>query len=192
MLRVKGLVWMLGCILFLLGCVSSDKNDLLTDIDVEIVPVLNIQHSSNSPMTFYSLGRYYQRVVNYEKAIEAYETALAGHPDYVEAHNALGVIYSKQGRYDLAVQHFRKAIGIAPAASYLHNNIGYAYLVQGKETEAVEALRLALQFDPGNKQAQQNLEVAFERVRLYERELELILEHVSLYEKSDVLLMVTD
>lgn len=164
--KVKKLTLVLGSALALSGCASYYKSDSLTDMDIR--PVMNVQHSSSSPKIMYLLGRYHQGKINYKKAIEAYEKALAADPDYVEVHNGLGVIYSVQGKHELAVQHFQKAINLAPQATYLHNNLGYAYLVQGRETDAAESLQLALKIDPGNKQARINLATAFERVGLHD------------------------
>ncbi|MDH5553539.1 MAG: tetratricopeptide repeat protein [Nitrosomonas sp.] len=164
--KVKKLTLVLGSALALGGCASYYKGDLLADINIK--PVMQVQHSSSSPKIMYLLGRYHQGKINYKKAIEAYEKALVANPDYVEVHNGLGVIYSIQGRHELAVQHFQKAISLAPEATYLHNNLGYAYLVQGQEIEAAKSLQLALKLDPGNKQARSNLATTFERVGLHD------------------------
>lgn len=173
MFKVKKLTWVLGCTLALSGCASYYKNDSLADIDIK--PVMIVNHANGSPKIMYLLGRYYQGKIDYKKAIAAYEKALAANPDYVAVHNGLGVIYSIQGRHELALQHFQKAISLEPMATYLHNNIGYAYLTQGRETDAAASLRQALQIDPKNKQARTNLAVTFERVGLHDEAALLML-----------------
>ncbi|SNX60129.1 Tetratricopeptide repeat-containing protein [Nitrosomonas ureae] len=167
MFKVKRLSWILGCALALNGCTSIQKDTLSADI--EIKPVMRVNHANGSPKIMYLLGRYYQGKIDYQRAIAAYEKALAAKPDYVEVHNGLGVIYSIQGRHELSLQHFHTAIEYAPMETYLYNNLGYAYLIQGNTAEAVKSLEKAVLVDPGNKRAQLNLAVAQERINLNDK-----------------------
>lgn len=164
MFKVKQLSWMVGCALALNGCTSIQIDT--SSADIEIKPVMRVNHANGSPKIMYLLGRYYQGKIDYQRAIAAYEGALATKPDYVEVHNGLGVIYSIQGRHELSLQHFHTAIEYAPMETYLYNNLGYAYLIQGNTAEAVKSLEKAVLLDPGNKRAQLNWAVAQERINL--------------------------
>ncbi len=127
-----------------------------------------VRHADTRAQNLYHLGRYHHRKASYADAIAAYQKALAANPDYVEAHNGLGVIYSSQGQYPLALEHFQKAIELTPTATYLHNNLGYAYLLQGQNSEAAAAFQEALHFDPHNHKARRNLAAAHNRMGLNE------------------------
>lgn len=160
------LAWALSCLSILTGCSSLYSNKEHSALQIK--PVMNVQHADTSAENLYHLGRYHHRKTSYTKAIEFYQKALAVNPDYVEAHNGLGVIYSTQGQHQLALEHLQKAIRIAPSATYLYNNLGYAHLIQGQNSEAVAAFQEALNFDPHNDKARQNLAMAQKRMGMVE------------------------
>lgn len=163
MFHTQQLRWILGSVLVLAACTSIQKDTTIGG--VEIKPVTRVNHASGSPRIMYLLGRYHQGKLDYQKAIAAYEKALAVRPDYVEVHNGLGVIYSMQGKHELSLQHFHKAIELAPQETYLYNNLGYAHLIWGNFAEAIQSLNKAVSLDPENKRAHWNLAIAQERNR---------------------------
>ena len=59
-----------------------------------------------------------------EKAISAYEKALALNPDNADVWTDLGVMYRKSGKFDKAIQCFDKAIGIDPKHEIARFNKG--------------------------------------------------------------------
>ncbi|MDV6343379.1 LytR C-terminal domain-containing protein [Nitrosomonas sp. Is37] len=159
--------WALCCLAVLTSCSSFYSSKDYSALHIK--PMMNVQHANASDQNLYHLGRYYHRKTSYAKAIEFYQKALAVNPDYVEAHNGLGVIYSTQGQHQLALEHFQKAIRITPTATYLYNNLGYAYLIQGQNSEAAAAFQEALHFDSHNYKARQNLAMAHKRMGLSEK-----------------------
>ncbi len=160
------LAWALSCLSILTGCSSLYSNKEYSALQIK--PVMNVRHADTSVENLYHMGRYHHRKTSYTKAIEFYQKVLAINPDYVEAHNGLGVIYSTQGQHQLALEHFQKAIRIAPSATYLYNNLGYAHLIQGQNSEAVAAFQEAINFDPDNHKARQNLAMAQKRMGMVE------------------------
>lgn len=161
MFHIKQLRWILSSVLVLTACTSVQKDSSLNGI--EIKPVMRVSHTDGSPRIQYLLGRYHQGKLDYQKAIAAYQKALAVKPGYIEVHNGLGVIYSLQGQHELSLRHFYKAIELAPQETYLHNNLGYAHLIRGSFAEAIVSLNKALSLDPENKRAQWNLAIAQEK-----------------------------
>ncbi|SDW05962.1 LytR C-terminal domain-containing protein [Nitrosomonas communis] len=160
------LAWAFSCLSILTGCASFYSNKEYSALQIK--PVMNVRHADTSAENLYQMARYHHRKTSYATAIEFYKRVLAVTPDYVEAHNGLGVIYSTQGEYPLALEHFHKAISIAPSATYLYNNLGYAHLIQGQNSEAVAAFQEALNFDPDNHKARQNLAMAQKRMGVVE------------------------
>lgn len=164
----RKLAWTLGCLTALSGCSSLYSGKEYSALHIN--PVMNVRHADTSAENLYHLGRYYHRMLSYANAIATYQKALIADPDYVEAHNALGVVYSSQGDYSLALEHFQKAIELTPTATYLHNNLGYAYLLQERYREAADAFREALHFDPSNSKASRNLATVQKRMGLSEQD----------------------
>lgn len=80
-----------------------------------------------------------------DAAIEMLRQLLAKDPNYMLAHNALGVLYGRQGKVDQAIEHAKRVCEIDP-----EDNFGYAILStlclkNGRREEAEEALMKANQ-----------------------------------------------
>lgn len=156
------LTWTLSCLTMLTGCSSFYSGKEYSALQIN--PVMNVRHADTSAENLYHLGRYHHRKTSYANAIAAYQKALTVNPDYVAAHNGLGVVYASQGQYDLALEHLHKAIELTPSATYLYNNLGYAYLIQGHYSEAVVAFQEAIHLDPHNQKASRNLATAHKQM----------------------------
>ncbi len=77
------------------------------------------------------LGIEYMREGNNEIALERLQKALTVDPNYVDAHNALGLLYSQLREYDLAEKNFKSALRTDPGNSFALNNYGQ-FLCQQK------------------------------------------------------------
>ncbi|MDM8554377.1 tetratricopeptide repeat protein [Desulfococcaceae bacterium HSG7] len=71
----------------------------------------------------YNLGNIL-RMQNIDEAIYHYLEALQIKPDFVKAHNNLGITFMKKGKTDDAVIHFQKALQISPNNKAVRNNLG--------------------------------------------------------------------
>ena len=83
------------------------------------------------------------RAGDLDGAIEMLRQLLAQKPDYMLAHNALGVLYARQDKIDQAIEHAKRVCEIAP-----EDNFGYAILStlclkNDRREEAEEALMQA-------------------------------------------------
>lgn len=125
-----------------------------------IKPAFNVRHSTETPESFYQLGRYYQGQNRHEQALAAYQKALAIDGTFAEARNGVGVIYAMQGRQQEALEQFRLAVNQAPNAAHIHNNLGYALYLGGSYAEAANALERAVVLEPSNQAAHTNLALA--------------------------------
>lgn len=96
-------------------------------------------------------------------AITAYQRAIAGRPEFADAHNNLGRVLHDQ-RQDLASaeSHYRIAICIAPAVALYHYNLGVVVEDQHRVGEAVAHYEAALALDPQLADAHWNLARIFE------------------------------
>lgn len=141
------------CFLFLVGCATQSANNLLTQSDT----VGAKKQNGADLVKLYLQGKKYQENAQYSEAVSAYEAILAKDPDFVEAHNGLGVIYSVQEKFELALNHLQTAVRLAPLATHLHNNLGYTYFLIGQNEKAIKEFEQSLHLDPDNVKAQFNL-----------------------------------
>ena len=52
-------------------------------------------------------------------------------PDFIRAHNNLGLAYGKKKNYALAIEEFQKALSENPSIAEIYNNLGCVYLEVG-------------------------------------------------------------
>lgn len=162
MLKRKTIVASIGAAFFGAGCASL--GDSAADDPWRVEPAYTVKHAGATAESLYRLGRYYQGRVRYDRAIAAYQEALARNPAAVDARNGLGVIFATQGRYDDAVRELEAAVKLAPHLAYLHNNLGYVHLLRGAGEEAVRSLKEAQRLDPANERAAHNLQLGLARL----------------------------
>jgi len=83
-----------------------------------------------------------------EKAIEAYNKALAIKPDYAQAYYNLGNALHEQGKLEEAIEAYNKALAIKPDYAQAYYNMGITLQEQGKLEEAIEAYNKSLAIKP--------------------------------------------
>jgi protein O-GlcNAc transferase len=96
------------------------------------------------------LGRVYEKLFEYEKAISSLRKALKLNPqiDQESILMLLGILYMKLGRCEESIEAFEEALKIAPHETRIHYNYGVVKVLMGKATEAVDAFTKALEIDP--------------------------------------------
>jgi predicted O-linked N-acetylglucosamine transferase (SPINDLY family) len=81
-------------------------------------------------------------------------------PEYVEAHNNLGVALKNQGKLEEAAACYRRALELKPDYAEAHNNLGNALKNQGKLGGAIACYRRVLELRPDHAKAHNNLGLA--------------------------------
>ncbi|TPN81649.1 tetratricopeptide repeat protein [Aquimarina algicola] len=135
--------------------VFKDNKSLWTDA-LKVNP--QNQYANNS------LGFYYRKANNFEKAEHFYKKAIEIDSSYFLAHNNLGYVYVKQKKYRKAIFHFTKAITINQHYKNAYENRAFA----AKKVNEVELLLLDLRklikFEPDNINYRKELvEVLFQK-----------------------------
>ncbi|MDQ3336859.1 MAG: tetratricopeptide repeat protein [Myxococcota bacterium] len=92
----------------------------------------------------------------------AYERAIAGRPDFADAHNNLGRLHHDAREHALAESHYRIAICLCDRVALYWFNLGVVVEDQGRNAEAIASYERALELDPHMADAHYNL------ARLYE------------------------
>jgi tetratricopeptide (TPR) repeat protein len=92
-----------------------------------------------------------------ERAIAAYERAIAGCPDLADAHNNLGRLLHDAGSPAQAEGSYRLAICADPTIAVYWYNLGVAVEDQRRYGEAIAAYERAIELDAGAADAHFNL-----------------------------------
>lgn len=90
-----------------------------------------------------------------------YEKILAKDSRNSEAHHGLAVIADNARDFASAEKHYQAAIAEKPADVGLLSDLGYSYLLQNKLDESVKSLTHAVQLQPSDRQALNNLGLAY-------------------------------
>jgi tetratricopeptide (TPR) repeat protein len=86
-------------------------------------------------------------------AVDHLRKALELDPEYMEAHNSLGIRYVTTGRSDLAVEEFQKALEMDPRNAIVHANLAAAYLGLKRGADAERAARRSVELNGASTRA---------------------------------------
>jgi tetratricopeptide (TPR) repeat protein len=108
------------------------------------------QNNPKNQLTLISLeAENYRKAKMYDKAIEAYNKAIAANPNEASYHNNLGTTYADMGKTDLARAEFEKSAQINPAgAAQAYYNEGVIMYNKGDMDNAAAAFKKATEADP--------------------------------------------
>lgn len=103
----------------------------------------------NSPEVWYAVGKFYQDVENWDKAIETYNALLELDPKNKNANYNLGGIFMVGKKdYKKAVGYFTKALTIDPAYVDAYYGRGASYQLMGDKKNAVVDYKACLTINP--------------------------------------------
>jgi hypothetical protein len=91
------------------------------------------------------------------RALSAYRSYLAAHPNDAEAHYQLGVFLMDRGSLTEALDRLREAVRLNPAHARAHEHLGLLADRRNQTGEAVSEYRLALRLNPALPGALNNL-----------------------------------
>jgi len=86
---------------------------------------------------------------DFKKAEEAFEQAVALHPDDPRTLTALGEVQAQLGRLPESIETFRKVIELDPLSASAHENLGIAFADGSDLADALKESSIATQFAPG-------------------------------------------
>ena len=162
---------------------SSDK----IDEAIAKIQALNIQYP-NVPLLFNILGACYQKLEQYDLAVQMFKNAIAIKSDYAEAHNNCGIVQKKLGNLEESILSFKLAISHLPNYLAAHYNLGNSLKQLGRFNEAVLSYRNAIKIKPDFAEALHNLGIVYsnlddyiEAVESYKRAIEFRPNYVEAY-----------
>jgi tetratricopeptide (TPR) repeat protein len=86
-------------------------------------------------------------------AIDHLKKALQIDPDFMEAHNNLGVLYMNANRPEDALAEFRAALKLDPGSAFANSNVAAVLITLKRYPEAEQAARQSLKLDPTRDKA---------------------------------------
>jgi len=115
------------------------------------------KYAPSSPQNHNNLGDLYARRQEWDKAIEAFQTAIRLKPNYADAYHNLGNTYRQAGDQEKAIQSYQKATQFNRNLWQSYQNLGALYYEQQQLKPATEALEKATQINSDNDQLHANL-----------------------------------
>lgn len=103
------------------------------------------------------IGQVYMTVERYEEAETYLQGALAKLPDFVRAHQALGVVYLLQARFEEARSQITRAVALGGANPELLGYLGYVNHELDNDWGSISAYQQALMLDYENPEWQRGL-----------------------------------
>jgi len=105
--------------------------------------------TSTQAEIYYFIGRNYDHLKDYEKALSYSQTAIQLNPNYSFGYDAVGMLMIKQGKYKEALPFFEKELSLIPdsennpLSSYPYYYQAKAYYLEGNYSLAKDAIELA-------------------------------------------------
>jgi tetratricopeptide (TPR) repeat protein len=120
-----------------------------------------IAAGADEPRYQFVLGQALQVLRRWDKAIDAYESALKLQPDFLDAWNNLGICLQRRGQLLRAATAYRQALLLESRNAGVMANLGTVLREMGELTEAVELLRTAADLEPAIASHSLNLGIAY-------------------------------
>jgi tetratricopeptide (TPR) repeat protein len=115
-----------------------------------------------------------------KEATTLYRRAIAIKPDYLEAHNNLGVALAAIGKIDEAMARYRRVLALNPDYPDALGNLAAALLSKGKPAEAIAYYQRLLLLKPDHAAAHYSLGVALDAQGATEAAIERYEQAISL------------
>jgi len=141
------------------GVVADDMSFDSTDIfrprlesppapaSVTPIPVSQLRIPSKALKEFERATKAF-RSGEIKASAEHLQKALQIYPDFIDAHNALGLRYTQIGEYQKAVAEHEIALSLNPRNAQTHQDLAFALLLLNRYQEAEAEARDSLDIDP--------------------------------------------
>ena len=136
--------------------------------------------SPTDARTYYHRGNTLYEKGDYEKAIEAYNTAIILNPTFSEAYFNRGLCHYNLKNFDKGIADYAKSAELDPKNPVIYNNRGDAYYRKQQFNEAIEDYERALALNPKYLKAFYNRGLAYACLQDYEKAVEDFTEVVKL------------
>ncbi|MFA5930474.1 MAG: tetratricopeptide repeat protein [Candidatus Micrarchaeia archaeon] len=136
--------------------------------------------SPTDARTYYHRGNTLYEKGDYDKAIEAYNTAIILNPTFSEAYFNRGLCHYNLKNFDKGIADYAKSAELDPKNPVIYNNRGDAYYRKQQFNEAIEDYERALALNPKYLKAFYNRGLAYACLQDYEKAVEDFTEVIKL------------
>ncbi len=116
-------------------------------VAIEVYNELLFLEEGNEQVICY-LGECYEKIEQWDKALEYYRNALTVNPDYADAWLGWGMVMFAKGAYKESLYYVEKAIKFFPENPEYWYSLGNIHVKLDHHEDAVTAYRKAVFFDP--------------------------------------------
>ena len=153
--------------------------------------------SNNKELTvkelFIQASEYHQKN-NLEVAKELYKKILKKDPNYISAHNNLGLIFKNTGQIEKAKICFEKVIKIDSQITEAHNNLGLIFQQINQDKQAIDCFEKAIEINSNYSPAHFNIASMFHKMgnnqaakSYYKKAIELKPDYAEAYNNLGIL-----
>jgi len=133
--------------------------------------------SDDSVEMLFGIGRMAERNGKTDKAIEAFQSILAEHPNHANAMHRMGVIKAKQGLIKESIAWLEKASQLEAPSAELIGDMGYVLYLDGDLPAAKMMLENGLQKNPDDARMTNNLAIVTGVMEQYDESMNLFRQH---------------
>jgi tetratricopeptide (TPR) repeat protein len=108
-------------------------------------------------------------------------------PDFLEAHEAMGLVHLQEKHYPQAVGEFQQVLSRDSQRVKTHHLLGVTFLAAGESTKAAAALETAVKLDPGHLNSYPPLAQAYMQHKQYQKAITWLQKGLSLDPKHQKL-----
>lgn len=135
---------------------------------------------------YLELGRAYQQLKRWGKALNNYEKALQLDPENITASTLIGNVYSSKGSLHIALEYYQKSLALDANNDYVFYRLGNAYNRLGIYGPAIEAYQQCLALNPTNRNARNNLGVVYYKNDQPQLAVETYLQSLTIHKDHEV------
>jgi tetratricopeptide (TPR) repeat protein len=139
-----------------------------------------IGDDENAYAIYFSRGRSYFEIENYDAALDDYNQVIRMRPDLPDSYTFRGEVYIVRNKLDLAIRDFNKAIELDPREILAFRRRGEAFALLGDHQKSIADMDSVLKLDPKFMSAWFFRADAFYEIGEYEKALSDINQYIKL------------
>jgi tetratricopeptide (TPR) repeat protein len=122
---------------------ESEYGTWTTELYLAKIEILEQLHPENKSLNLLKVSVLWGNG-DKEEAIEICREILATHPDFYQAHIAIGYYLQDLGDLEAAGQHYEASLKINKRSAIAHNNVGYVYRLKNEMAKAIDHYQKSL------------------------------------------------
>ena len=123
--------------------------------------LMAIDKNPSNDTLMVSVGDFYYKINQIDKAKAMYEKAITANSNSVDAYLALGEIYTKKEDWDKALENWNAAMKLQPNNPAIPNNIAIVLYNNGKYEETIPLIKKTLELEPDNESAHELMSLSY-------------------------------